>query len=180
MFLRVKGENQYTELYRCPVCNEHMFTEEQRRWWFEQDRQRWRNTNQINFQKLWDNEAFREDITLFKKKQAGFGELERKATQEMTVIKQEFRDAIKIPVECIEEQKKIFKKRMQSLESRRKLKAWEGRLKNMQRKIEATYDLGWDDLETLKTRVKGVPKFRTVSRWRRWRSMSYYWFRVVI
>lgn len=181
MFRRVNGQNRYSTSYNCPQCNEHMFTQEQRDWFGEQDEDNWRRNTTVDFQKLWDeNETFREDIKTFKKKQEGIGEFERKANQEMSVIKREFRNAIQLPIECIAEQKRIFKKRLNALESRRKMKAWDGRLRSMQHRIEATYDLGWDDLELLKTRVKGVPRFRTWRRWRRWRSMSYYWFRVVI
>lgn len=167
------------EYYRCNTCNEHMFNAEQREWFRQQERNRWREPD-INFEKLWDeNETFREDIRNFKEKQKGMGALEKTAKEEIAALRTEFRDSIRLSVECIREQKAFFKRRLQALQSRKKLRSMVGRSKALQRRIEATYDLSWNDLERIKL-VRGVPKFRTFSRWSRWCNSSYYLTRVVI
>ncbi len=165
--------------YACDVCGEQLFNPEQMAWWLQDQRARWREPP-VDLTKLWtEREDFREDLRSFKEAQKGFAVLEAQANSELTEIKKQFLNAVRLPIEQIKDQQRRFKKEATALESRRKVKASFGKLLAKQRRIEETYDVTFRDLEGLK-RHKGVPKFRLFSRWRRWRSGLPYMFRVTI
>jgi hypothetical protein len=175
--LRHGSENPRS--FGCEVCGASIFTPEQTQWWINDQRTRWREPP-ADLTKLWtEREDFRESLRAFKEAQKGYGALEAKANADITEIKKQFINAVRLPIEQIKEQQRRFKREIMALESRRKVKASFGRLFAKQRLIEETYDVNYRDLENLK-RQKGVPKFRLFSRWRRWRSSISYMFRVIV
>ena len=172
---------QEYDLYgSCPVCNESVLTEEQRR--FLRQTSGEESPVESRIKKLWEeDQVFCEEMRQVAKEGRKVGPAYQEYLKDKAAIRREWRAAVLPSIHLIRHHKQIFTKRMKDIQSRRKYLLAQGRYKRKLFQFLNTYDIEQYNLNRLMERgVKGMPKLRPAMRWGNWREKSWRMFRVRI
>lgn len=179
VFNIIYGDNFVT---RCGECEVSFLRPQAFNHYHQNNRRQPENTN---IKKLWEeNQEFRKEICMFKKKTIEVNSLQKKYLTSVSDIKGRFRDVIKTNIEIIKMQKKLFSKELSALPGRRLFLSKATRLKNLKRRICQKYDV--DSYDTFKVLTEDAtltpkpPKFSKDTYRSLWRFRTNYIFRVRI